>query len=216
LPSQTDLGRRYRASRHAVRRAMAALKEDGVLSCWQGREATVVAPPVLYRIGHKTRLASGLRSQGHSVDVSTLQIALRRRLPPAVAKLLDKPPGACTPFAEYMHVVDGVPTALGRHYFDGARFPNIVDDATTQAPSVPEAFVRNGVDDYFRTATVVEARLPTSSEAIALEIPPSQSRFCLLGRNVDATGAPIEVTEAIVRSDTVKLQIETHQVGHLV
>ncbi|MEO0547702.1 MAG: GntR family transcriptional regulator, partial [Pseudomonadota bacterium] len=102
LPSQTDLGRRYRASRHAVRRAMAALKEDGVLSCGQGREATVVAPPVLYRIGHKTRLASGLRSQGHAVDVSTLQIAPRRRLPPAVAKLLDKPPGACTPFAEYM------------------------------------------------------------------------------------------------------------------
>ncbi|MEM9698858.1 MAG: hypothetical protein AAF943_08720 [Pseudomonadota bacterium] len=58
--------------------------------------------------------------------------------------------------------------------------------------------------------------MPTFSEKISLEIPPSQSVFCLLGRNVDAHGAPIEVTEAIVRSDTVKLQIETQQMGHLV
>jgi len=216
LPSQSALGRRYGASRHAVRRAMTALKDDGVLSGWQGREATVVAPAVLYRIGHTTRLATGLRSQGHSVDVYTLKTSLQQRVPPAVAKHLGKPRGARTPFVEYMHVVDGIPTALGRHYFDGDRFPNIMEDATTLSPSVPEAFSKHGVHAYFRAATVVEARTPTSSEALALQIPPSQSVFCLLGRNVDAEGAPIEVTEAVVRSDTVKLQIETHQVGHWV
>ncbi|MEM6941642.1 MAG: hypothetical protein AAF509_16130 [Pseudomonadota bacterium] len=108
----------------------------------QGREATFVAPPVFYRIVHKTRFASGLWSQGHVFEVSKVQVGLRRRLPPAVAKLLYQQVGSCTPFAENMHVADGVPTALGRYCFDRAPFPNIMADSTTQTPSVPEAFLR--------------------------------------------------------------------------
>lgn len=215
LPSQSELARRYGVSRHAVRRALRALSDDGVVSCWQGREATLLARPIVYQIGHKTRLATGLRARGHSVQVSTIQTRSDCRLPSPIADMLDMTPGASVPFAEFMHHVDGVPTALGRHYFNARLFPKILDDAAGTAPSVPEAFSRNGVAEYFRAATMVEVRQPTAQEALKLEIPPSQSVICLLGQNVDQSGVPIEVTEAVVRSDTVTLQIDPHQVANL-
>ncbi len=216
LPSQSELGRRYSASRHAIRRALKTLADEGFITCWQGREASLVSRTALYQIDHKTRLATGLRAQGHSVEVNIMQTNERKRLPRSVASMFDMPPGSRAPFAEFMHVVDGLPTALGRHYFDGARFPTMMQEANIANPSVPDAFCRHGVSEYFRAATVVEVRSPTASEALALQIPPSQAVLSLLGKNVDHAGAPIEVTEAVVRTDTVKLEIKTHQVGDLV
>ncbi|MEL6648243.1 MAG: GntR family transcriptional regulator [Pseudomonadota bacterium] len=216
LPSQTELARRYGTTRHAVRRTLRALSEDGVISSWQGRQAVVLLRPVVYQIGHHTRLATGLRERGHAVDVSIVQTAEKRRLTAKIARLLDMTPGAHGPFAEFMHHVDGLPTALGRHYFNARRVPNILNDATEPEPSVPEAFSRNGVSDYYRAATFIEVRQPTAYEALALEIPPSQSVLCLLGQNVDEGNVPVEVTEAVVRSDTVTLEIDPHQVADLV
>ena len=216
LPSQTELARRYGASRHAVRRALRALADDGEISSWQGREAVLLSRPIIYQIGHQTRLATGLRARGHAVKVSIVQSGERRRFSAKIAAMLDMVPGAQGPFAEYMHHVDGVPTALGRHYFNVRRFPNILNDAVGADPSVPEAFSRNGVTEYYRAATFIEVRQPTAYEALALEIPPSQSVLCLVGQNVDQSNAPVEVTEAVVRSDTVTLQIAPHQVADLV
>lgn len=216
LPSQAVLARRYNGSRHAVRRALRALSEAGVISCWQGRAAVLLSRSVIYQIGHRTRLASGLRARGHFVELRMSQTHAARRMPSQIAKLMDMPKMTCAPFAEFVHHVDGIPTALGRHYFNDQLCPNILNDATADDLSVPEAFYRNGVTDYFRAATYVEVRLPTAHEALSLDIPPSQSVLCLLGQNVDAEGRPIEVTEAVVRSDTVKLQIEPRQVSDLV
>ncbi|MEL7014076.1 MAG: GntR family transcriptional regulator [Pseudomonadota bacterium] len=220
LPSQTKLADRYGTSRHAVRRALRALSDDGAISSWQGREAVLLSRPIIYQIGHQTRLATGLRARGHFVEVSIVQTRERRRLSSKIAAMLDMVPGAQGPFAEFMHHVDGVPTALGRHYFNARRVPNILPNITNNTkgadPSVPEAFSRNGITDYHRAATFVEVRQPTAYEALALEIPPSQSVLCLLGQNVDDSDAPVEVTEAVVRSDTVTLQIDPHQVADLV
>lgn len=216
LPSQAVLARRYGASRHSVRRALQALADEETISSWQGREAVLLSKPIVYEIGRKTRLASGLRTRGHCVQVSILNTRRAHRLSSQIAALLDMPVGSYVQFAELLHHVDGVPTALGKHYFNDRIAPDIRQDATGADPSVPEAFSRNGVADYFRAATYVEVRQPMPYEALALEIPPSQSVFCLLGQNMDPSGKPIEVTEAIVRSDTVKLHIEPYQVHDLV
>lgn len=215
LSSQSELARRYGTSRHAVRRALKALADEGLISCWQGREATLLSQPVIYQIGQKTRLATGLRARGHSVEVGIVQTRADRRLSAPIAELLGMVPGTRVPFAEFIHHVDGLPTALGRHYFNGRRFPRILEDATAIDPSVPKALVRNGVPEYFRAGTFVAVRQPTAKEALMLEIPPSQAVFSLLGKNVDEAGMPIEVTEAVVRSDTVTLQIDPHQVADL-
>lgn len=215
LPSQSQLCRQYGASRHAVRRALAALEQDGEISCWQGREAVVVGRPILYQINRRTRFASGLRALGHEVKVSALRSSEAMRLSVRVAGLLQLKPQDRAPFAEFMHHVDGLPTALGRHFFNAARCPDILHEVIKPEPSVPEAFLRSGVKDYYRSATLVEVRQPTAYEATTLDIPPSQTVLCLWGQNVDEAGAPLEVTEAVVRTDKVQLQIGTHQVTDL-
>ena len=215
LPSQSQLVRRYGVSLHAVRRALEALADEGLIFCWQGREATLLSQPIIYQIGHKTRLATGLRARGHSVEVRIVRTRADHRLSVPIAELLGIVPGSCVPFAEFLHHVDGIPTALGRHYFNARRFPRILEDMVEDDPSVPEAFVRNGVAEYFRAGTVVAVRQPTAHEALTLDIPPSQAVLSLLGKNVDEAGVPIEVTEAVVRSDTVTLETDPHQLPDL-
>lgn len=216
LPSQRELCQRYMSSRHAVRRALKLLEDEGAISSWQGREAVVLGRPIVYRIDRKTRFATSVREQGHDVKVSVLRICERERFSARVATQLQLAPGSRGAFAEFMHHVDGVPTALGRHFFNSYRFPQILREAATLQPSVPTAFRNSGVTDYFRSSTLVEVRQPTAQEAIALEIPPTQSVLNLWGQNVDEGGAPIEVTEAVVRTDTVRLEINAHQVADLV
>ncbi|MQY44037.1 UTRA domain-containing protein [Epibacterium sp. SM1969] len=216
LPSQRELCQRYMSSRHAVRRALKNLEDEGAISSWQGREAVVVGQPILYRIDRKTRFATCVREQGRDVKVSVVRISERERFPARVAAQLQLAPGSRGAFAEFMHHVDGVPTALGRHFFNSHRFPDILHEAAKSQPSVPTAFRNSGVTDYFRSSTLVEVRQPTAPEAMALEIPPTQSVLNLWGQNVDERGAPIEVTEAVVRTDTVRLEINAHQVADLV
>lgn len=215
LPTQCELCRSYKSSRHAVRRALKALADDGMISTVQGRGATVMSRPVLYQIGHKTRLATCLREQGHSVEIRALKTQTHRVLPPVVAGMLGLSFQDRVPFAEFMHEVDGVPTALGRHFFNAQRVPDILQEATRPDPSVPEAFSRSGIEDYYRASTLIEVRKSTAYEALALDIPPSQPVLSLLGKNVDDSGNPIEVTEAVVRTDTVRLEIQPHQIRDL-
>ena len=47
LPTQSELCRTYNSSRHAVRRALKALADDGVISSVQGSGAVVMSRPVL-------------------------------------------------------------------------------------------------------------------------------------------------------------------------
>ena len=215
LPTQSDLADRYAASRHSVRRALGKLSEDGVISSWQGKQAVVIGTPVVYQINEKTRFASRLREEGHDVRISALRTSRRMRVNARVARMLRLSARETVSFGEFMHHVNKVPTALGRHYFNSQRFPNILEEVDTSAPSVPEAFRRLGVRDYFRTSTIVEVRQPTAYEALVLEISPNQPVLDLWGQNIDSEGQPIEVTEAVVRTDMVKLEINSHQVADL-
>ncbi len=216
LPSQTVLAMRYQTGRHAIRRALERLSDEGVISSRQGKAAVVVGQPITYQIDAKTRFASRLREAGFDVHVAALRLLTTKGINPRIAKMLDLTPRDKVGFAELLHHVNGVPTTLGRHYFNTHMFPDIIAAISATSPSVPEAFRRIGVNDYARRSTIVEVRQPTAYEALTLEIPPTQPVLELLGQNVDARNTTIEVTEAVVRTDTVKLRIETNQDGHLV
>ncbi|MEL6566037.1 MAG: phosphonate metabolism transcriptional regulator PhnF [Pseudomonadota bacterium] len=216
LPSQADLAKRYETGRHAVRRALRQLNDEGVISSRQGKAAVLVGGPITYQIGSRTRFASRLREAGYDVRITALKVSGAKSASAQIAKMLNLNARDKVGFAELIHHVNDVPTALGRHYFNTRKFPDILSEISQTSPSVPDAFRRIGVPDYARRSTVVKVRQPTAYEALVLEIPPTQPVLELLGQNVASPGAPIEVTEAIVRADTVKLQIEGHQVDHLV
>ncbi|MEM6461235.1 MAG: GntR family transcriptional regulator [Pseudomonadota bacterium] len=215
LPTQAKLAEDLNTSRHTIRRALRKLHNDGLILSWQGKGAVVAGRLLTFQINEKTRFATHMRMRGHDVKVKMLKATKKRRLTQRVAEFLELSESDSVAFGEFMHYVDGSPTAIGRHYFNSSRFPDILLQFPA-APSVPEAFRRVGVPDYFRASTLVEVRKPTSYECLALGIPPLQPVIDLWGKNVDPGGVPIEVTEAIVRADTVRLEIGPHQIDDLV
>jgi len=178
----------------------------------------VRSAPLTYLLNEKTRFATNMREHGHDVDVKLVAKLERKRPPHHVAKLLDLPSHEQVSIGAFLHIVDDVPTLIGRHFFNSQRFPNILDHLQ-DTPNVPEMFLKAGVKDYCRASTDIEVRSPSPSEALMLNIPMSQPVIVLCGCNVDMDQLPIEVTEAVVRADRVRLQISednVHQIGNLV
>lgn len=218
LPSQSELGTSLRASRHTIRRALSRLQEEGRVVSWQGRGMYVRSAPLVYLLNEKTRFATNMRALGHEVDVRLLARFERKRPPRHVAKLLGLQIHERVATCAFLHNVNGVPTLIGRHYFNSQRFPDILDHLG-ETPDVPDMFQKVGVGDYFRASTAIEVRPPNPSESLTLTIPQSQPVMVLLGCNVDCEQSPIEVTEAVVRADRVKLQVSkdgVNQIGDLV
>lgn len=208
IPSQEKLCGEFGVPRHSVRRAIKRLQNEDLLTSWQGHGVQVSDAPLTYTLSERTRFASNLRKNGHSVDVQLIAKSARKRPTRRIAHMLNVSDHQVVSFGEFMHSVDGMPTLIGRHYFNSIRFPNILD-LLEEVPNVPDTFRTLGVGDYFRTSTAIEVRSPTPSEALALKIPRSQPVIELCGRNVDAAGDPIEVTEAIARADRIRLEVNT-------
>ena len=74
LPTQAQLAQEFGASRHAVRRAMRALTDAGLVASWQGKGCYVRAK----RIDHKMKEHTGLRAdavdQGYDLQVEPLRV----------------------------------------------------------------------------------------------------------------------------------------------
>lgn len=206
LPTQSELSRQYAVSRHAVRRALAALRDEQLIISWQGKGAFVRKPRLEYRINHRTRFGRNMQESGHTVTIQLISSVQRNRVPDSVARRLGIPKRHPIFVGEILHRVDGVPTLIGRHYCNLKHFPNMVEEFR-KTGNTPMAFAAAGIDDYFREDTVVSTRHPTPTEALILEVPLSQPIFELQGLNADLTGTPIEVTEAIARGDRVQLHI---------
>lgn len=206
IPSQEELSREYDVPRHAVRRALEILKRERLVGSWQGRGAYVLGRRLVYKINSQTRFAASMRENGSEVRIVILSSKSRGHPSAEIASLLGISQRETAFVSEILHFVDDVPMAIGRHYFDPKRFPKMLDVLSESSWS-PGAFKSFGLNSYSRSETVVKTRIPTASEALALDLAPAQPVFELLGRNIDSDGNPIEVTEAIVRGDRIQLLI---------
>lgn len=206
LPSQSELCDELNVPRHILRKALKRLSREQLTVSWQGRGTYVRPKHLTYEIGKRTRFGTNMVENGCKLDIEILPFRKPRCAPLGIAHLLGVSARDIVSSIELMHFVDDVPTAIGRHYFDPVKFPNI-QEMIKQTNSVPKAFSKMGIDDYTRSATFVEVRKPTASEAIYLDIPQSQPIMDLRGQNKDPEGLVIEVTQAIVRGDRVQLKI---------
>lgn len=206
LPSQSDLCIQFKVPRYVLRKALERLVKDNLIISWQGRGSFVRFDHLTYEIGERTRFAENMHANGKEVRIEVLPSKKSRRASPEVAGLLQLSLRDAIVVSELIHYVDGIPTAIGRHYFDPNRFPGI-QNQINKTRSVPEAFSAMGIADYTRAATFVEVRMPTASEALVLDLSLSQPVMELRGQNEDKAGRVIEVTEAVVRGDRVKLKI---------
>ena len=205
MPTQSDLARELGASRHIVRRALAALTEDNRIRSWQGKGCFVTATPLTYPIRPRTSFSDNVRASGHAPRIRLLS-ARSRPADPSVAERLNISARNTVLVAEVVRFVDDRPAGLARHHFDPRRFPTILDLLVAEG-SVSRALRALGLETFRRGETRIETRSPTAKETLILEIPRSQPVLVLTGSNHDPSGQPVEAVQTVWRGDRIELAV---------
>lgn len=190
LPSETALARRFGVNRHTLRRAMAALRDEGRLHVRRGAGATVTTPPTDYPLGRRMRFGDRLRAAGRSPGRVLLR-AETAAARPEEAAALELPPGARVHLTETLRTADGAPVALARTCWPADRLPGFLD-LLRETESVTEALARCGVPDYLRRWTRLRARRPGVLVARHLRIDDTVPVLLAEGLSAAPDGRPIE------------------------
>jgi GntR family phosphonate transport system transcriptional regulator len=196
LPTEAELATQFALGRHSVRRAMAALSLEGMLSVEQGRGTFVRTQPVIkYQIGKRTRFRENLEAQGirPGADLIVVEVV---GAPECVAQALGIDAGVPVHRALTRGRANGVPISLGQSFHEVARFPDF-GSRREAGQGISEIYRAHGVVDYFRRDTTIFARRPDLDEARLLDQHSDQPVMVLQKTDIDQTGQPIGCSESI-------------------
>jgi GntR family transcriptional regulator len=222
LPSENELAKRYRTSRPTVRRAIALLKAEGLVTTEQGKGVFVRPKPHVrlllsgqnFRVHRRAGLSgfnAQVEEQGQRPEQRLLEVA-RPRAPQEVAVRLGVEENEPVVVRRRLFVVNGEPVALCDSYY-----PSEVADGTALAqpdripgsayrliedPSGPiRRRLRRSVDDLV-------CRMPTPREVEVLHLSPGVPVVRILRTVFDSEGRPIEVQDSIAAADKHEFRYE--------
>jgi GntR family phosphonate transport system transcriptional regulator len=205
LPTERELAQRFAVARQTIRRAMADLEQQGIITIQQGR-GTFVLPTISYQLGKRTRFSANMLASGYEPSRELLacsQVAATAE----VARNLELDEGAPAILAECIGRAAAVPILTSEHWFPHARFPGLVD-ALQETKSISAALSRAGVGDYTRRRTNITTRLPTSDEARRLEQPTDSPVLVAESVNIDQNGRPVDYAITRFAGERVSLCVE--------
>ncbi|WP_375689764.1 phosphonate metabolism transcriptional regulator PhnF [Pseudooceanicola sp. LIPI14-2-Ac024] len=207
LPTEQEMQREIGVGRHSLRRAVAALAAEGVLSVEQGRGTFVRGMPrITYRIARRTRFRENLLSQGVTPGGSTVTAEVCAATG-EVAEALDLAVGAEVHRVITHGLADGRPINLTRSYHPASRFPALGADRLA-GQSITAVYADHGIADYHRRETSLYARLPQKWEARMLEQPADQPVIVMCKLDADPDGLPIGWSEAIWAAGLVRFSLD--------
>lgn len=205
LPTEAALARRFGVNRHTVRRALRQLAQDGIVHARRGAGVFVTRNQTDYPIGKRVRFHQNLRAAGRLPAKEILTMETRAAGPDEAAALaLD--PGAHVHVYEGLSLADGQPVALFRSVFPAARFPGL-PEALCRMRSVTEALKEQGVDDYTRAWTRLNAKLATPTQALHLQCREGDPLLRTISLSIDAQNRPVEYGRTWFSGDRVTLTI---------
>lgn len=205
LPTEPALAQRFAVNRHTIRRAVAALAEQGLVRVEQGRGTFVAGELVDYVLGRRTRFSANLQAQGREPGHRLLSVATVAA-DAATARDLDLRRGARVIEVEIIGNADGVALSYGIHRFPAQRFAALpAHFAETQ--SITAALRRCGVPDYTRKLTRLLARLPSEREARHLGQPMTRPVLQSEAVNIDPAGIPIQRSLVVFAGDRVQMVV---------
>jgi GntR family phosphonate transport system transcriptional regulator len=205
LPTERELAKRFTVARQTIRRAMADLERQGIISIQQGR-GTFVLPAISYQLSKRTRFSANLLASGY--EPSRELLACAQIVASAdVARHLALAEAAPVVLAECTGRADGVPILTSEHWFPHARFPDLVS-ALAETKSITTALQSAGLGDYTRRRTNITTRLPTPDEAERLGQPVDMPVLVAESVNVDPDGRPVEYAITRFAGDRVSLCVE--------
>ncbi|PRY77243.1 GntR family phosphonate transport system transcriptional regulator [Yoonia maritima] len=205
LPTEATLSARFGVNRHTVRRALAAMADDGLVHARRGAGVFVAQTPTDYPIGRRVRFHQNLTAAGRAPAKEILSLETRTA-DEREAEALDIAIGASVHVYDGLSLADGQAIALFRSVFPAERFPNILRDVD-ETKSVTAALLRHGVTDYTRASTRMTAKLANPTQALHLRITEGAPILRSVGINVDLDGAPIEFGHTWFAGDRVTLTV---------
>lgn len=206
LPTETQLSARFGVNRHTVRRALAALAEEGLVHARRGAGVFVAARPTEYRLGKRVRFHRNLETAGR-LPGKRFTLIETRRATAAEAAALDLPEGSEVHAAEGVSLSDGRPIAVFLSVFPAARLPGMAV-ALGRVSSVTEALRACGVADYVRRETRLTAVLADPVQAALLELPAGAPLLRSESVNVDPAGRPVERGVTFFAGERVTLSVD--------
>ncbi|OUS06609.1 phosphonate metabolism transcriptional regulator PhnF [Rhodobacterales bacterium 52_120_T64] len=207
IPTETELAERYQTGRHSVRRAIADIAKQGMLSVEQGRGTFVEVQPVLaYTLGKRTRLQRSLG--GPVYDVSRELLGAEIILAPGrVCEALRLDVDAKVSHARRMTSADHVPIAYGSAFHCVDRFPGFVERRAVFG-STTEAYKSYGINDYVRAETTLHSRPARADEAKMLRQHPDLSVTIIWAVDALPDGTPISFSEVVWSASRVRFTVE--------
>lgn len=205
LPTEAALSRRFGVNRHTVRRALAALADQGMVHARRGAGVFVTHARTDYPIGKRVRFHQNLRAAGR-LPAKEVLVMETRAASADEAAALELEPGAEVHVYEGLSLADGQPIALFRSVFPAARFPGLTE-ALNRLRSVTAALAEQGLKDYTRASTRLNAKRASATQALQLQTKEGAPLIRTISLNVDPSGTPVEYGRTWFCGDRVTLTV---------
>lgn len=222
MPSENELATRYATSRPTVRRALAVLKAEGLLTTEQGRGAFVRPKP------HVRLLVTGASFRKHRAlglpgfNAQALEQGQRPEqlmrsvatidAPPEIAMRLNLDEGSPVVVRRRVFLLEGQPVALCDSYYPAGWAsgtpidqPERVRGGVYALIEDPDGHIRRQIA---RSVDDLTARMPTHDEACELKLPPGVPVVRVLRIVLDSADEPVEVQDSVMAADRHEFRYE--------
>lgn len=211
LPTEAELANSFAVNRHTVRRALKALRADGLVEPRQGSGVFVSSRPRTYRLGERPRFSQSLEGQGRGLAMSILGIEQRRASTSETERFGMSSEGAVMVHAVLgIRLLEGQPVALFRNLIPAALAPEF-PEALRQNGSITRALSACGIPDYTRRSTSLTAVAADATQSRHLQCKAGDPLLRSDAVNVTPDGRVIEVGTSWFRGDSIRLVVEPPQ-----
>ena len=208
LPTEAALADSFGVNRHTVRRAVAALRDTGLVQPRQGAGVFVIGQPRTYRLGTRTRFSQNIDGRGSQMTMTLLSIINRRASDSEYDRFeVDRPKTLQVTVAFGIRSLEQEPVSLFYSRIPTAIAPEF-GAALHEHGSITRALRACGIPDYIRKSTSLMAVVADAAQARHLHCQPGDP--LLRSDSVDALadGRIVEVGTSWFRGDSIRLLVD--------